>query len=106
MFERQLKTRLDLMKIITTRTQVDDKSEGKFRVFNIGDRVQIRNYTNKAEKWKFGYISQRMGTLLYEVDVDGNKTTRHVDQTLKFTLSSKYPGSNGSNTTKFVWKYA
>jgi hypothetical protein len=82
MFNRPIRTRLDLMKRNIT-TEVNDKSTAhrvKIREFKVGDKVQIRSYSNPRVKWEFGTIFGRTGLAHYDVTVDGKHHTRHVDQ--------------------------
>lgn len=60
-------------------------AEGKKEKFFIeGAKVQYRNYGNKAQKWKYGTIVSRSGTLYYDIiDNHGRILRRHIDQVLR-----------------------
>lgn len=87
MYKRIYRTRIDLVKrseeIINNSN--DDKLVNK--KFSRGDQVQVRMYNN--DKWKFGKIMKRTGKLHYEVEVDGQRHHRHVDQITRTTCESE-----------------
>jgi hypothetical protein len=67
MFNRLICTRLDLMKHnITTEMNEKSKHHVKLRECKVGDKVQIRLYSNPRVKWKFG-----TGLAHYDVTLDG-----------------------------------
>lgn len=79
MYKRIYRTRIDLVKRereIRRNNGNDDLTVNK--EFKRGDRVQIRGYD--GNKWKFGKILDRRGKLHYEIEADGKKQQRHVDQ--------------------------
>ena len=47
------------------------------RVFAQGDRV--RDYTPNAEKWQSGIVQSWMGSLSYNVKLEGGQPKVHVD---------------------------
>lgn len=74
LYSRKLRTRLDLLKPVVNKhfTQCAPIS------FMEGERVSARNYIGK-EKWLFGRVSERIGTLHYKVRLDDERIwKRHV----------------------------
>lgn len=97
MFKRLYRTRLDLVKR-NLCTEINNKREeiSDRKYFKEGDRVQVRSY-NDDTKWKFGIITNRTGKLHYEVDINGKKCHRHVDQMLKTTCNENYNDKTSHN---------
>lgn len=56
----------------------------------MGDLVQVRCYTNKNCKWKYGVVSARKGTLHYDVLIDGIRRTQHIDQMRTTAVQEAY----------------
>lgn len=78
------RTRLDLVKRELPELMMEKAPIGiEAKSFNIGDTVIARFYGNKDTKWKFGKIVARLGSLNYEVDINGITHRRHVDQLQK-----------------------
>ncbi|KAJ8927563.1 hypothetical protein NQ314_019958 [Rhamnusium bicolor] len=82
MFKRPIRTRLNLIRrdIKIHQDGYTNVPNNRPRVFNSGDLVQVRCYTNKSCKWKYGVVSSRKRTLHYDVMIDGIGRTQHVDQ--------------------------
>ena len=72
LFQRNLKTRLDLIKPNLKR-QVDDKllinEDKSMSSFHEGESVWIRDYRNRM-KWVHGTIVEQTGPVLYRVKTD------------------------------------
>ena len=70
MYERKLRSQLDLLK--PSPTEVADKTqnrqETKTRSFNVGDCVYARNYS-RGPKWLPGQVVQVEGSVLYQVNL-------------------------------------
>jgi len=73
---------IDLLKKSKEESNNQNKSSIlKTRQFNIGDRVQSRDYRTKEIKWQYGVILNRFGKLHYLVKLDnGYELKRHIDQ--------------------------
>lgn len=80
MFSRQIRTKIDLVKRESSIKTENNDTHMKIQQYNVGDLVQVRTYTNKACKWKFGVIWTKRGSLHYEIMIDGQKYIRHIDQ--------------------------
>ena len=52
----------------------------KVRSFEAAEKVMVRTYANNKEKWTPGIIKKKLGTLHYEVEVNGNVLKKHIDQ--------------------------
>ncbi|XP_008486095.1 uncharacterized protein K02A2.6-like [Diaphorina citri] len=93
MFQREVRTDFHVM--FRSEEENRENQEGRNRreprrKFDVGDRVQVRNYTREG-KWKFGRVLRREGRLHYQVELDeGNVWRRHVDQ----IRSTCYGGKN------------
>ncbi|XP_055918403.1 uncharacterized protein K02A2.6-like [Eupeodes corollae] len=83
MFKRTIRTRIDLVKTDVTSRVSDKQSDFSYkepREFADGESIQARFYNNKCCKWKFGRIIRKIGSRMYEILIDDEKHTRHVDQ--------------------------
>lgn len=81
MFNRPIRTRLDLLmpELNKTKNDSNPNQNKKFRSLSIGVRVSVRDYFD--EKWKFGHVLARTGKLHYIIKLDdGRKWRRHIDQ--------------------------
>jgi RNase H-like domain found in reverse transcriptase/Reverse transcriptase (RNA-dependent DNA polymerase)/Integrase zinc binding domain/Integrase core domain len=80
MFGRHIRTRLDVMRSSVQQEMVDRYvPPGRVRTFKTGQPVQVRFY-GANQKWKFGTISQQLGSLHYAIRIDGAEHIRHIDQ--------------------------
>ena len=61
---------------------------GQSRIFEIGDPVLARNYTEGA-KWLKGVVQEVTGPLSYKVKINGGVIRRHVDQLVKGQLEGE-----------------
>ncbi len=59
-----------------------DSPNAKRREFNTGDRVQVKEFNSKNVKWNDGIIENRLGSLTYQVNVQGKTKKIHVDHLL------------------------
>ena len=90
LFNRQLRTKFDLLKP-NLNYHMNNKNDIKqdinckpVPVFEVDDSVLIRNYTNKI-KWLSGKVIERCGQLHFIVkDIDGKQYKRHIDQLRPF----------------------
>ncbi|XP_043249938.1 uncharacterized protein K02A2.6-like [Colletes gigas] len=85
MFNRRLRTRLDLLlpRENTVHEKGLDKKRGIVRELQLGDRVECRNYYGK-EKWALGRVKQRLGYVHYVIRLDnGKEWKRHINQIQK-----------------------
>lgn len=81
MLGRNIKTRLDLIRPSDIDKTVRKEEEIKVRTFQPGDSVVFRVYNNKGQKWSRGIIKNRLGRVIYIIQMeDGSTTKRHVDQ--------------------------
>lgn len=60
--------------------KVNTKDEIVRRSFSVGEEIFVRDYRNNHDKWIFGVITEKIGTLTYEVLVNGVTWRRHIDQ--------------------------
>ncbi|TLY46627.1 MAG: DDE-type integrase/transposase/recombinase, partial [Gammaproteobacteria bacterium] len=95
MFNRNLRTRLDLIRpnIVTFVNNKQQKVADKFshkttRQFDVNDSVLIRDY-RKSNKWMQGIIVRQLNAVMYQVKIvpSGNLCIRHVDQLVRLTDS-------------------
>ncbi|KAJ0022363.1 hypothetical protein NQD34_009853 [Periophthalmus magnuspinnatus] len=93
MFNRELRTSLDLLKPPTVKdiVQADQRKQVKYRdihakdrVFVPGDSVLARNYQSKV-KWAPATVIAQTGPVSYTVQTADGVWRRHVDQLLKNT---------------------
>lgn len=87
MFQREIRTRLDLIR--PEKKKVDKKpnscntSKLKIRNLPLNTRVSARNYNNRL-KWVFGHIVKKLGNLHYLIRLDdGRVWKRHINQLRK-----------------------
>ncbi|XP_036345562.1 uncharacterized protein K02A2.6-like [Rhagoletis pomonella] len=81
MFNRQIRSRLDIM-LPTTLLPENPKCEmnSKLRRLQVDDRVSVRDYTS-TEKYQFGIVIEVLGKLHYNVKLDdGRIWKRHINQ--------------------------
>ena len=77
LFNRQIRSRLDLM---LPSSECSDKVDTKVRSIPEGGRVAARDFLD-SEKWKYGYVVEKLGKLHYNVQLDDNRIwKRHIDQ--------------------------
>lgn len=86
MFNRTIRTQLSLIHPNSDECISDIQIQVK-REFNINERVQVREYNNKRQKWNFGKVVRRLGKVIYEIKLDnGMICKRHVNQILRCSL--------------------
>lgn len=99
LLKRQLRSRLDFLRPVKTKQtvllqqqkQVERRCKAKFRSFNRGDNVLVRNY-GKGAKWVPATVIAQTGPVSYAVETKDNVTwKRHVDQMLSAAVSSDVP---------------
>ena len=61
-----------------------DSTKSKIREFTKGDKVQVKEFTEKNRKWSNGIIENRLGPLTYLVKVQGKSKKIHVDHLLLY----------------------
>lgn len=80
MFNREIRTRLDLLKPFINQNNSYENTEIQVRNLEIGERVQCRDYIH-SDKWVFGRVHKRLGKLHYLVRCDNSQIwKRHIDQ--------------------------
>jgi hypothetical protein len=108
-YKRPLRTRLDnlrpnLNKRVTTqlyRESTYNGSGGRYRTFNLGEKVWARNYVNGKEKWVPASIVEIAGPLNYKVQLNNEVIwTRHVDQ-LRTRVQNMYKDVESLNDHNF-----
>ena len=60
--------------------QAEKHAQNKNDEFKLDDKVLVRMYQNKDIKWLPGVITEKLGSLNYEVEVSGMRHRRHRDQ--------------------------
>lgn len=84
--KRELKTRLNLVKPVLkdiVHRNTTPKDEIVRRSLNIGEEVMVRDYRSNREKWIYGVIKDKVGTLTYDVSIGDTAWRRHIDQIRK-----------------------
>ena len=81
---RRIRTKLDLMlpNFLSEQQSKGWKQlqhQGKVAEFKPSSPVMVRSYTT-PNKWVPGTVTRQVGTMHYDVNVDGNVTKRHIDQ--------------------------
>ena len=88
---RTLRTHMDLLKpsvadrveTAQSRQKFQHDQHSKSRSFEVGDAVQIHNYSGN-QKWVYGTVVERTGPISVKVQLDdGTIVRRHYDQLLK-----------------------
>lgn len=93
MFNRQIRSRLDLLIPPNVTSQPKSITNNKF---NIGDRVSVRDYYDK--KYQFGRIHKILGELHYNVKLDdGRVWKRHLEQIHRIGEGIPEPPAEFSN---------
>jgi hypothetical protein len=84
---RRLRSRLDILKpnvhdkvANKQADQVKYRKSAKLREFLPGQKVSVRDYRSRLQKWVTGVIHARSGPVSYEVTVGDAIWRRHVDQ--------------------------
>ncbi|CAH8629503.1 unnamed protein product [Schistosoma haematobium] len=92
MFGRKVRTALDAMKPqqidIGKRNrkmenQFDRHHGAKRRIFQRNQKVYVRDFRYSPPQWTSGRILKRQGNVMYVVEVEGQKWTRHVNHILE-----------------------
>ncbi|XP_062542475.1 uncharacterized protein K02A2.6-like [Armigeres subalbatus] len=77
LFNRQIRSRIDLM---IPGPIHSDKVNPVGRTIPEGGTVAARDFLD-SEKWKYGYVIEKLGKLHYNVQLDDNRIwKRHIDQ--------------------------
>nr|XP_012231250.1 PREDICTED: uncharacterized protein LOC105677293 [Linepithema humile] len=81
MYGRKLRSRLDLMFPKINKNNEIIENFGKANNFKKGEKVVVREYLNKNNKWRFGNVITRLGKLHYKVKLeDGRICKCHINQ--------------------------
>ena len=88
MFKRSLRTVLDLLKpsidkeVVKSQAKQKQYCDKKSRVRNVevGQMVLVRDYRNKNRKWVKGVVKQKLGNVMFLVEVGGHVWKRHINQ--------------------------
>ncbi|BES91064.1 Hypothetical Protein NTJ_03872 [Nesidiocoris tenuis] len=76
---RPLRIKLDAIRPFHHTT--NSPSDAHVRIFKVGERVQVRDYSQNKYIWMFGEIIEKLGVLHYIVKLDSGRTLkRHLDQ--------------------------
>ncbi|CAB0017933.1 unnamed protein product, partial [Nesidiocoris tenuis] len=79
LYGRNLRTKLDLLKPKEKVSRFPHSLAIKH--FQVGERVQSRNYANPLVLWKYGKIAKKLGNLHYLIQLDdGYIIKRHYNQ--------------------------
>lgn len=101
LLKRQLRTRLDLLRPLSTRevvhsqqrAQVDRRAKARLRTLTAGDHVLARNYA-RGDKWKPATVLAKTGPVSYTVETSDHLVwRRHIDQLLHASGSSDDPNA-------------
>lgn len=82
MFNRNIRTRLDLLHPLPVNSTDGDVCDKRTRQFKLGDLVWSRSYRND-EKWTPGKITKKYGPRNYQVMIGDQTHKRHIDQLRK-----------------------
>lgn len=81
MFNREIRTRLDLLIPTSYARQNQVDSALKRRELKLNAKIIARDYLSKNTKWRFGKVIAVLGPLNYEIELeDGRRWQRHIDQ--------------------------
>lgn len=60
---------------------IEERVGDKFpQMFKVGEAVLLRDlHPTAASKWRAAVISRKLGTLAYEVNIDGQTRQAHID---------------------------
>ncbi|XP_063825507.1 uncharacterized protein K02A2.6-like [Ostrinia nubilalis] len=79
LFSYKVRSRLSLL-LPKPNVNNGQNNYNVLRKLQVGDRVIARNYSDR-EKWKFGTILNKLGSLHYTVELDsGERWRRHINQ--------------------------
>ncbi|XP_037965358.2 uncharacterized protein K02A2.6 isoform X1 [Plutella xylostella] len=96
LFGRELRSRFSLLRPqpISTRLQMHNEKLKQYYqgsrsvLFNVGEKVMIRDYRNKAKKWILGQVQECLTPgVTYMVEAQGRVVKRHVNQMLKCSVT-------------------
>lgn len=80
-FNRQMRSKLDMIIPCENENEIEEKCDKKIRTIDLNERVSARNYARVGERWKFGTVIKQLGRLHYLIKIDdGNVWKRHIDQ--------------------------
>ena len=87
MFGRKARTRLDMLRPNVKADSMDKLDQESTRQFDIGDSVWIKDY--RSGKWLAGMVVQKIGSVTYNVVVNGLSCRRHINR-LRRRVSDDY----------------
>ncbi|XP_074036301.1 uncharacterized protein K02A2.6 [Leptinotarsa decemlineata] len=94
MFGRNIKTRLDLIrpsqKLINdlkVQSQIDNFG-GKQRNFELGEKVVVKDFSNKEPTWIPGEISRKSGNVTFDIALEKGKIVRRHSNQIRSRMSA------------------
>ena len=101
---RRIRNKLDLVhpnyhSHQETRGWKQLESLGNVKQYDTSSQVLVRSY-NTPNKWSLGEITQRLGNMHYQVNVNGNVMKRHVDQLRPSVIDRSV--QEGTGISRFV----
>ena len=67
------------------RDSLEQPESSAPRVFAQGDKVWVRDYRPNAEKWQPGVVQSCMGSMSYNVELEGGHQRKvHVDRLIRY----------------------
>ena len=88
---RRLRTRLDILRPNlknTMQKKFSPKPCDKYRSFNVGDPVLVKDYRNRKETWVRGVVICKLSPVTYRVQVEELIWKRHINQIIDLSGSS------------------
>lgn len=85
LFGRNLRTHYDIIRpsiedrVRDKQNVINNKRNSKVRQFEIGDRVQFKQFKNNKSFWGKGVIVKRLGPVSYQVGQNDKVFKKHVD---------------------------
>ncbi|GBM92813.1 hypothetical protein AVEN_17238-1 [Araneus ventricosus] len=73
-----IRTRLDLLRLY--EEPLEKATDSPRRQFNVGDKVAIRDITNKDGEWLFRTVLQKEGRFNFQVEIIDKIHRRHIYQ--------------------------
>nr|XP_023012178.1 uncharacterized protein LOC111502345 [Leptinotarsa decemlineata] len=109
MFGRNIKTRLDLIrpsqKLINdlkVQSQIDNFG-GKQRNFELGEKVVVKDFSNKEPTWIPGEISRKSGNVTFDIALEKGKIVRrHSNQIRSRMSASSYTDPTAEATAELA----
>lgn len=95
MLGREIRSKLDLLKEMPTKTGLNDYKHKSLK-FRVGEIVMVKDYRPRRPQWILGKVKQLIGSTMCLVDVEIGTWRRHFNQLCKCSQSLDVsPNSDG-----------